>query len=106
MDIKIEILISSVLILIVLIGAIRIKLFNKDNEGLMVRMMSILSIIFGIYLWLKNGLILDYGTVEEVTQSHASIMFELGITNILIWLIFIVISIIKYIVWKIKKASA
>jgi hypothetical protein len=106
MDIKIEILISSIFILFVLIGAIRIKLFNKDNEGLIVGLMSMLSIIFGIYLWLKNGLILDYGTVEEVTQSHASIMFELGITNILIWLIFIVIPIIKYIVWKIKKAIA
>jgi hypothetical protein len=64
-----------------------------------------LSILFGIYLLIKNGLVLDYGTVEEVNQSHAQIMFAFGITNGVIGLTFIVISIVKYLVWKIKKAA-
>jgi len=106
MDIKIEILISGVLTLFVLSGAIRIYLFKKDKHGLMVGLMSMLSIMFGIYLWIKNGMTLDYGTEVQIDQSHAPIMFALGITNIIIGLLFIIVSILKYIVWKIKKACA
>lgn len=106
MNIKIEILISSILTLPVLIGAIRINLFKKKNDGLMVGLISMLSIMFGIYLWIKNGMTLDYGTEVQIAQTHAPIMFALGVTNMLIGLSFIVISILKYLVWKIKKASA
>lgn len=106
MEIKIEILISSILTLSVLIGVIRNSLFNKEYDGLMVGMISMLSIIFGIYLSIKNGMILDYGTEEQIAQNHAPIMSILGTTNIIIGLIFITISILKYIVLKIKKASA
>lgn len=106
MDIKIEILISSILTLSVLIGAIRINLFKKKNDGLMVGMISMLSIMIGIYLWIKNGVTFDYGTEIQIAQTHAPIMFALGVTNMLIGLSFIIISILKYIVWKIKRSNA
>ena len=89
MDIKIEILISSILTLFVLIGTIRINFFKKEKDGLMVGLLSMLSILFGIYLCIKNGVILDYGTIEEINQTHAPIMSTLGIINLILGLIFL-----------------
>jgi hypothetical protein len=105
MEIKIELIISGLLTLSVLIGAIRIYLSKKDDE-LMIKWISMMSILFGIYLWIKNGLTLDYGTEEQIAQTHAHIMIASGMINILSGLLFIIISIFKYIAWKIKKGGA
>jgi hypothetical protein len=51
--------------------------------------------MFGLYLCIKNGFILDYGTKIQIAQTHAKSMFDFGKTNILIGLFFIVISILK-----------
>ena len=105
MNIIIEIFISCILTLYVFIGAIRINLSKKDKNGLIVGLISMISIVFGIYLWIKNGLILDYGTEEELIQTHAQIMFLFGIVNILIGLLFSIISILKYIFWRINRTE-
>src|SRR3989344_2710466 len=106
MNIKIEILFSSILSLSVIIGAIRTYLFKKQNDGLMLGVISMLSIMFGVYLWIKNGLILDYGTEEKIVQTNAQLMSNFGTMNVLIGSLFIIISILKYFIWKIKNARA
>ncbi len=55
---------------------------------------------------IKNlGFKLDYGTIEEIEQSHAQIMVYLGKINVTLALLFIGISVIKFIIWIIKKAK-
>lgn len=103
MDIKLELFISIALTLFVLIGTIRVNLFKKSNDALLIGLISMLSIMFGIYLWIKNGMTLDYGTEVQIAETYAPIMLALGITNILVSLLFIFISIVKYLVWKISK---
>ena len=103
MNINVEIVISSIFTLFVLILGIRLYLLKKENDELILVLTSMLSVIFGLYLCIKNGFILDYGTKIQIAQSHAKGMFDLGKTNILICLFFIFVSILKYLIWKIKK---
>jgi hypothetical protein len=103
MNINVEIVISSIFILFVLALAIRIYLLKKEKAELILVLISMLSILFGLYLCIKNGAILDYGTKIQIAQTHGESMFDLGKTNILISLFFIVISILKYLIWKIKQ---
>jgi len=103
MNINVEIVISSIFILFVLILAIRIYLLKKENAELILVLISMLSILFGLYLCIKNGAILDYKTKIQIAQANAESMFDFGKTNIVIGLFFIVISILKYLIWKIKK---
>lgn len=51
MNIQIEIIFSSILSLSVLIGVIRTNIFKKQNNGLMLGVISILSIMFGVKYW-------------------------------------------------------
>jgi hypothetical protein len=103
MDIKIEIIISCILSAFILLGAIRIHFFKKETMELPVSLISLLSILFGFYLWIKNGIILDYGTPEEINQTHTPMMVGLGVANAILGLLFIIISIIPYTARSIKR---
>lgn len=106
MNIIVEIIIAGLLILYIVFETIRINVFRKDKNGLIAGLASMLSILFGIYLSIKNGLTLDYGTAEEAKNTHALTMACLGLVNILVGGFFILLSIIKFIVWGIKKAGS
>ena len=103
MNINVEIVISSIFISFVLILAIRIYILKKEHDELILVLISMLSILFGLYLCIKNGAILDYSSKIQIAQANSKSMFDLGKTNILIGLFFIVVSILKYLIWKIKK---
>jgi hypothetical protein len=102
MNINVEIVISSVFLLFVLIIAIRIYLLKKEHDELILVLTSMLSIMFGLYLYITNGVIIDYSTKIQIAQAHAESMFDLGKTNILIGLMFIIISILKRLLRKIN----
>jgi hypothetical protein len=101
MELKIELVISCALLLSVLTGAIHVTLFKK-NDGLTVGLISMLSILFGLYLLIKNGITLDYGTKLQITKNHALIMARLGMANGITGLIFILFSIFKNIIVRKK----
>ena len=103
MNINVEIVISSIFTLFVLILGIRLYLLKKENDELILVLISMLSILFGLCLCIKNGAILDYSSKIQIAQANSKSMFDLGKTNILIGLFFIVVSILKYLIWKIKK---
>jgi len=62
-----------------------------------------ISIGFGLYLIIKNGLILDYGTQHEISINWARLMWFIGVVCLFIGLGFILSSIVKYIIWKLKR---
>ncbi|MDY0216418.1 MAG: hypothetical protein RBS19_05630 [Bacteroidales bacterium] len=103
MNYILEILISVSMILYVLFEIIRINVLKKSENALSAGLISMLLVGFGIYLWIKNGLILDYGVEEEIIAAKADWMFVFAILSVFVGLVFILISIIKFIVWKIKK---
>lgn len=105
MNITVEIIIAGMLALFVLFETIFINIFKKDKNALLTGMVSLLSVLFGLYLCMKNGLILDYGTEQEIIKSHAFTMYVLGVANFCIGLLFIGISFIKYIIWQTRKVQ-
>ncbi|KAA5543961.1 hypothetical protein [Adhaeribacter rhizoryzae] len=98
-----EIIISVALLLYPITQVIRRGIRRKEKISGSIKWGSILSIIFGIYLWLKNGLTLDYGTAEEIIESKAEIMFYFGLSNIILGLLIILILAIGWISRKITK---
>lgn len=103
MNYKVEILILGGMILYVLYEMIRINLFKKNKNSLLAGLVSLLLVGFGIYLSIKNGLILDYGTKEEIIVSKVELMCFFSLLSISIGLLFIFISIIKFVVWRVKS---
>ena len=87
----------------VLLELIRINIYKKDNNALLAELISMLLIGFGVYLWIKNGLILDYGIGDEIKSAHAETMFSFAIASVLTGFVFILISLLKFMVWMIVK---
>jgi hypothetical protein len=101
-------MIYEILIGLVLIGynsfeIVRIIFFKIDKNALLVGLTSMISIGFGLHLFIKNGLILDYGTETEISTNWAGLMWLLGVVCILIGLGFIISSILKNLIWKLKN---
>ena len=97
-------ILSVVMILFVLFELIKINIFRNDNNILLAGFISLLLFGFGFYLLIKYGLILDYGTADEIKSTHAEIMASFATTSVLTGLGSTLISILKVVVWKIKKA--
>jgi len=91
------------MILYVLYEFIRINIKHKDNNALTAGLVSMLLLGFGLYLWVKNGLILDYGTPTEIKTSYSEIMFTIALISVFTGLIFILTSVFKFLIWKINS---
>ncbi len=98
-----EILTSVALVLYPLIEIIRTSTKREERISGAVKWISVLSIIFGTYLWLKNGLTLDYGTTKEKIESKAETMLYFGLSNMAIGLLIILFLTIWWVFRKIKK---
>lgn len=92
------------MIFFILFELIKINLFKKDNEALLTGLISMILLGFGLYLAIKYGLLLDYGTADEIINSNAKLMSFFAIANILTGLSFILFSIFKFLIWKVKNA--
>ena len=97
-----ELAISVMLITSILIGFIRIYLFKKKNEALLLGVISMLSIGFGFILLLLQSLPFIYGTANQTYLSHAKLLLFLAEINIYLGLFFVIISILKFSGWLIK----
>lgn len=103
MTIAIDIIISLFLICYNSYEMVRIFFFRIDKNSLFTGLTSMVSIVFGLYLFVKNGLILDYGTQAEISTNWAGQIWFLGVMCIFIGLGFILSSILKYILSTIKR---
>lgn len=98
-----EIIISGTLILYILIEIIRINFLKKDNNDLVAGLASVLLLLIGMYLSLKYGIILDYSLGIEILESKAEMMSLLAVSSLSISLFFILLSIIKFSIWKYRE---
>ena len=65
---------------------------------------SIISTIVGFFVWLINGLNLDYGTIEEKEIFYSDIFWFLGISIMVIGLfLFFALIIIRLFKWLKNK---
>ena len=103
MPVLVDIIVALCLISYNSFKFLRINVLKIDKNVLFVGLTSMISIAFGFYLFIKNGLILDYGTQNEISNNWAGQMWFLGVACIFIGLGFILSSIIKYIIWKLKR---
>ena len=99
----IDILLSLLLIGFNSVEMLRICVLKKDKNVPLVSLASMISIGFGLYLIIKNGLVIDYGTQAEISASWAGPMWFLGVVCLFLGLGFILGSILKYILWKRKS---
>src|SRR5690554_5461015 len=99
---EIIIIISGILILYILIEIIRINFLKKDNNALVAGLASVLLLLFGMYLLLKYGVISDYGSLQEILESKAKTMSLIALLNITISIFFILLSVIKSVIWRLK----
>jgi hypothetical protein len=101
---KTEVILSSLFIVWILIGTIRINFFNKNNEGLLTGLVSLASVVFGLFLILTDGIQFDYElNYNEIHQDISSVNLLFGKANVIIGLLFIIQSLIKYILWRIRR---
>jgi len=56
-----------------------------------------------MYLSFRYGLKLDYGTEEIISESKAELMSLLALLSISVSMLFILISIVKYAVFKFRE---
>ncbi len=101
----IEILVSGLLIISVFIGGIRVYLFRKQNEGLAFGLLSVLSLLFGGYLYLYNGILLTYSE-ENLELVNNELLFKLGLITLLTGLLYCIISIFRLLIWNIQKLKS
>lgn len=98
----IDILLSLLLIGFTSVEMIRIYVLKKDKNVPLVSLASMISIGFGLYLIIKNGLVIDYGTQAEISASWAGPMWLLGVVCLFLGVIFLLGSILKHIFVKLK----
>jgi len=103
MTIAVEFIIALILTGFTAYEFIRINLFQRDGNALLAGLSAVLSLGFGAYLWMKNGLLLDYGTATEIAANWAGLMWFIGVVSLLTGLVFLLSSIAKFIIWKWKK---
>ncbi len=98
-----ETILSVLLILYILIELVRIHVFKKSNTVFLAGFISLLLIVFGFYLALKYGLILDYGSLEEINNSKAEQQILIAVLNLGTGFFFLFISFLQWIIRIINR---
>ena len=97
--ILIDLAISGLLIFSLILLTIKPKRFKKY----IVFVVASALLIFGFYIWIKNGLILDYGTTDEILKFHSDKMIWNGIISMAISILYLSFRLIKLIFNLVKK---
>jgi hypothetical protein len=58
-------------------------------------LISSLVLIVGIYIWIKNGLMLDYGTEQEIAKNYSDKMYVIGVLNMTISTLYLLFQFIN-----------
>lgn len=98
-------IIGILFVFIILVFSIQIY-FHKNNSNIILAgLLSIIAIVLGTYLWVSNGVIIEYGSEKEIHLSNAIWFFTIGVINLLTGLSFIFISLFNFIFWNFQKWS-
>ena len=68
MGIIVEIITSAVLSFFVFVGFLSLIFSKHDNHGLVVGVVSFVSMVFGLFLSVKNSIIIDYKSAQKSTK--------------------------------------
>lgn len=74
----VEIFISALFAGLVLVDAGLLLFGHRWGSGLRLGFVGLLAVVFGLYLQVRYGMILDYGSSAEIQDSHAMAMYTLG----------------------------
>jgi len=102
--IVIESIVAGLFISFILIVTFRTFVLRKNKGSLMFGLLSIIAIIFGIYLSLKSEFISNYSTkMDKIDIDYASLIGYLGFILICSGLLFVLSSIIQYLLFYLKR---
>ena len=99
----IEISVVSLLTIFILIQFVLINFLKRDRLALLTGLFSMICIGFSGYLWIKYGLIIEYGKTEDILQSQASVLSVVALLGLVVGLSFVALSIVKFIYLKLRK---
>jgi ABC-type Fe3+-siderophore transport system permease subunit len=88
--------IAIVVSIFLLIELVRNFLFKNNKNGIIAGVVSLLALGFGAFLWIKHGLILDYGSQEDINKNHSVLMGQIGMVLLSLSSLFILLSVIYY----------
>ncbi len=93
------------MIIFIVYQSIQICFLRNDKYALQAGVISLILMLFGLYLWIKNGLISDYREfhVQEIKQARE--MFSLALVSLFIGSVFVLSSVIHSLIWhwKLKR---
>lgn len=89
----------------VLFVFIRSHIFKKDTNEIIALLVSLLLLGFSIYVWIKNGVLFDYGSEEEIKNAVAESRYIIALLGIICSAGYILITFFKILRWKVKNAS-
>lgn len=102
--ITIECIIAGLLISLILIVTFRTFILRKNKGSLMFGLLSIIAIIFGVYLRFKSELILSYSIkMDKIDLDYATLIGYLGLVLIYSGFLFVLLSIIRYLLFYLKR---
>ena len=99
----VEISISARLACLVLVDGGLFLFGLRFRSELRLGFMVLLAIVFGFYLQIRYGLILDYGSVTEIHQSHAMLMYTLGFMLLVLGGIPVLWAGLRFIFWMVGR---
>ncbi|TNE54719.1 MAG: hypothetical protein EP338_06165 [Bacteroidetes bacterium] len=82
MNYFIELAVSFTLVFFLLFDFVRIQVFKKERRAGIAAVLVILSIGFGLYLWLKYAGMMDSGELNLIQNSRAPVLEIVGIIDI------------------------
>ena len=94
MGYQIELTLSILAITYLTIEIVRHFIFNNDKWALFTGVIAMLTFAFGLILWIKHGLILDYSTPIEIAKNKLKMISKIGVALIVTSTVFIALSIL------------
>ncbi|MDP2174821.1 MAG: hypothetical protein Q8K70_02810 [Bacteroidota bacterium] len=96
MPLILELGIAIVVSIFLLIELSRNFLFKNNKNGIIAGIVCLFALGFGAFLWIKHGLILDYGSQEDINKNHSELMGQIGMVLLSLSSLFILLSVIYY----------
>ncbi len=98
-------IIGIALLSLIIAFSIQIYFLKKQSNAILTGLLSLVAIVYGTYLWISNGVIIEYGTEAEINSSNAVWLFTIGILNLIAGFGFVFTSLFRFLYWYISKWS-
>ena len=93
------------LLFLIVFFSIQIYIFKKQSNAILTGLLSLMAIVYGGYLWIYYGVIIEYGTEAEINESSAVWLFTIGVLNVITGLSFVLVSLFRFAYWYFSKWS-